>query len=173
MDPLHSSANSNVLKGAASPEVLEAALEAAERLEQDAAHGPDAQPEPKGDVGHSASQDEGGAAGAEPPPHADAQTPAPGALQAATALAEGGRDAMRAWLAFAQDTTRANVEALGRFAECRTWSEVMSVQSDVLQQGLRQSLDFGEAVSRASTEAAWKAADALQASASPEPRPPA
>lgn len=195
MDHLHSSANSNVLRNAASPEVLEAALEAAERLNKDDVHAPEGQPKPRDRASRPAVQarDESAQANMEPPQHANVQTPAPesvaqetardgevagqaggpsqAAFQAATALAEGGQDAMRAWLELAQNATCTHVEALSRLAECRSWLELMYLQSSVLQQRLLQSVDFGDAVARAATLAAWKAADAMHAPAWRAQRP--
>lgn len=167
VDHLHSSANSNVLKNAASPEVLEAALEAAERQKKDDdAEAKDASKR-RVPISHPAREDSRERAQAQAaPPRQIAQQPsnsAPPAFQAATALAEAGHDAVAAWLEFAQNTARTNIEALSRLAACRSWGEAMHVQNSILQERLQHSADFGQAMARASTLAVCKAADAMHA----------
>lgn len=162
MDHLHSSANSNVLKSTASPEVLEAALEAAERLKRDEVHeqdaarddsdkrAPPAQPKAQAAVRAPKSVDDDAprsmAAAAAAPLSAAPQPD----WQAAAALADAGRDGMRAWLELAQRATYTNVEVLCRLPGCRTWLDLASLQSSALQQRLRDLMDFGEALARAS-----------------------
>ena len=157
----HSSANSNVLRSAASPEALDAALRASEAADEiarahpaPAQHAPVQQPAPALEAVGQVAGDAADIVG-------QSSRSAQAVFQAATALAEGGQDAARAWLELAQNATRTNVEALSRVAECRSWWEMMYVQGSVLQESSQQSVECGETVLRASTGAIRRAAQAM------------
>lgn len=155
MTDIHSSANPTVLRNAASPEALEAALrasETAERLTKD-----DVQEAKAAEMRSQPFSSTAGAAEIAGPPSRTTQA----VFQVSTAFASGGQDAVAACLELAQNAMRTNVEALSRLAGCHSWSEVMYVQSSVLQERYQQSLQCGEAVFRASTEAINKAAQAM------------
>jgi hypothetical protein len=189
----HSSVNATILRNAASPEVLEAALRANEAAEQPTEDDQAAQTVRRSDGGASrpampellevppanmvrANDAEGPNAA----PAQEAETTAvaglsrrnaQAVLHASTALAEAGEDAVRAWLELAQNAMRTNVTALSRLAECRSWPEIMAVQSGALQERIQQSVECGQAVARTSTLALIKAEQALQAAHWEEPRP--
>lgn len=148
MADVHSSADPLALTSAASPEVLEAALqanEAAERRTKEEIHG----------------NEEVHQAEAATPVTELAGPTAQATSLASTALAKGGQDAACAWLELAANTMHTNLEALSRLAQCRSWSEMISIQSNALQANLQQAVEYGEALARASTLAARRTAQVL------------
>jgi hypothetical protein len=82
--------------------------------------------------------------------------------RASSALAKGVQDASRAWFDLAQKTLRTNLEALSRFAGCRSVQEVANVQSTLLRDNLQQAIESGEVIARAHTDAIQEATRAIQ-----------
>lgn len=82
--------------------------------------------------------------------------------QATSALAKGAQDASRLWFDLTQKAVRTNLEAFGRFANCRSMQELMTLQSDLMRDNLQQAIEGGEAMARASSDAIREATRAIQ-----------
>jgi len=82
--------------------------------------------------------------------------------RASSALAKGAQDASRAWFDLTQKTLRTNLEAMGRFAGCRSLQEVANVHSTLLRDNLQQVIESGEVIARAHTDAIQEATRAIQ-----------
>jgi hypothetical protein len=82
--------------------------------------------------------------------------------QASNALAKGAQDASRLWFDLTQRAVRTNLEAMGRFASCRSMQELMTLQSNLMRDNLQQAIESGEAMTRASSEAIREATRAMQ-----------
>jgi hypothetical protein len=87
--------------------------------------------------------------------------------QASSVLAKGAQDASRAWFELTQKSMRINLEALSQLANCRSVQEVVTVQSSLLRNNLQQTMEGGEIIARASSEAIREATRTLQSQAQP------
>ncbi|CAN7440989.1 phasin family protein [Phenylobacterium sp. LjRoot225] len=82
--------------------------------------------------------------------------------RASSALAKGAQEASRAWFDLTQKTLRMNLEAIGRFAGCRSVQEVANVQSTLLRDNLQQVIESGEVIARTQSSAIQEATRAIQ-----------
>jgi hypothetical protein len=88
---------------------------------------------------------------------------------ASTALAKGAQDASRAWFDLTQRSVRTNLEAMGRFASCRSVQELITLQSNLVRDNLQQAIESGEVMARASSDAIREATRAMQHGAPLQP----
>jgi hypothetical protein len=91
--------------------------------------------------------------------------------QASTALAKGAQDAVRTWVDLTREGMRKNVEAVGRFAGCRSMQDLAAAHSELIRDHLQSVIDGGQAIARTSTAAIEEANRAMRDAASE--RPPA
>lgn len=82
--------------------------------------------------------------------------------RASSALAKGAQDASCAWFDLTQKTLRTNLDAMGRFAGCRSVQEFTNVHSAFLREMLQQAIESGEVIARAQTDAIQEATRAMQ-----------
>jgi hypothetical protein len=87
--------------------------------------------------------------------------------QASTALAKGAQDASRAWFDLTQKAVRTNLEAMGQFASVRSLQELVTLQSNLVRDGMQQAIESGEAIARAQGEAIREATRAIQQTTQP------
>lgn len=91
--------------------------------------------------------------------------------QASSALAKGAQEAARIWFDLSQKSLHANLEAMGRFASCRSIQEVVTLQSNLLRTNLKQAIDSGQALARVQSDAIQAATRVMQpAQQQPQPR---
>ena len=82
--------------------------------------------------------------------------------RASSALAKGAQDASRAWFDLTQKTVRANLDALGKLAGCRSLQDVTALHSALLRDTLQQAIEGGDAIAHAHSTAIQEATRAIQ-----------
>ena len=85
--------------------------------------------------------------------------------QASSALAKGAQDAVRTWVDLTREGVRRNVEAVGRFAGCRSVQDLAATHSELIRDHLQNVIDGGQAIARTSTAAMEEANRAMRAAA--------
>lgn len=87
--------------------------------------------------------------------------------QASASLARGAQEASRAWLDLVQGGLRSNLEAAGEFTRCRSYPDLVALQSKVTRQNLERLIDQGQLIAQASMNAISEARQAIQGFAQP------
>lgn len=89
--------------------------------------------------------------------------------RASSELAKGAHAVARAWFEAPQMAARTHLEAFSQLASCRSVQEVVTLQSNLLRDGLQQAIERGDAIARAHANAIQAATQAIQ----PRSRPAA
>ena len=85
--------------------------------------------------------------------------------EASTVLARGFQEVSHEWIGLVQDQASKNVDALNRLVGCRSVQDLVTVQSDLVRDNLRQAIDTGRRVAEVSLRVAEEAADIIQGQA--------
>ena len=94
--------------------------------------------------------------------------------RASTVLVKGAQDAARTWFDLTQNSLRTNLEAVSEIAKCRSAQELVNAHSNLLWANLRNIIESGDAITRASADAIGEATRAMQSpmpQATQSPRP--
>jgi hypothetical protein len=78
--------------------------------------------------------------------------------QASTMLARGFHEASQEWFGLARDQISKNMDALNRFAQCRSMQDVVAIQSQLVRDNLQQTIDTSRRLAELSTRVAGEAA---------------
>jgi phasin family protein len=82
--------------------------------------------------------------------------------QASTVLARGFQEVSQEWFGFAHERLTKNIEALGRFAHCRSAQDFVALQSEVARDNMQQAIETGRRLGQVSARVADEAARIVQ-----------
>jgi phasin family protein len=85
--------------------------------------------------------------------------------QASTVIAKGVQEFSQEWFGLAQNRFQKNMEAFNRLAGCRSVQDFVAMQSDVVRDNLRESLEGGRRLAEVSVRVAEEATKTIQAQA--------
>ena len=85
--------------------------------------------------------------------------------QASTVLARAFQEVSQEWIGLVQDQVTRNIDAVHRLARCRSMGDVLTLQSELVRDNLRQAIEAGRRVTDVSLRAAAEAARVAQAEA--------
>ena len=86
--------------------------------------------------------------------------------QASTVIAKGVQEFSQEWFGLAQNRFQKNMEAMNRLVGCRSVQDFVAVQSDLVRDNLRESLEGGRRLAEVSVRVAEEATKTIQSQAS-------
>jgi phasin family protein len=85
--------------------------------------------------------------------------------QASTVLLHGMQDLTREWMEFTQTGLRRNMDGLTALARCRSWQDLVSLQSGLLRDNLQQMIEETRRITERSAQVADEATRSITARA--------
>jgi phasin family protein len=85
--------------------------------------------------------------------------------QASTVLTKGAQELSREWLDVMRERVAKNVEAMNRLAGCRSVQDLVTVQSEIVRDGLGEAVNGSRRIAEASIRVADEAARIIQTQA--------
>jgi phasin family protein len=82
--------------------------------------------------------------------------------QASNVLVKGAQDITREWLEVMQERMAKNLEAMNRFAGCRSLQDFVALQSDIMRDRLGHTIESSRRLSEVSARVANEAAQVIQ-----------
>lgn len=81
-----------------------------------------------------------------------------GSTTATRAMMQAGQEISSAWLDFTRDSLQKSVDSMAAMARCRSIPELMTVQGDLMREGLRDSVSAGQRLVEITLRATGQAA---------------